>query len=83
MTRGGKKRLMRAATWIRIRAEREALVGNLALTKNGMVRRWSEGCMLASLDEVPSVFFFAEAIAAEAGIKYDRPMWAAQRYGAR
>jgi hypothetical protein len=80
MKRGERKRLLRQATRARIRAERDALSQYFS---DGHVRpcRIEEDGMLVITKEwdVPSVFAFAEKL----NPRYDRPLWASQRYGAK
>jgi hypothetical protein len=89
MTRGKAKRLLRQATQMRIRAERETALrslpdvvreGYLAVGRVDIHGRLEERDALRRFWVVPSVFAFAEKL----NPKYDRPYWAGgQRYGAK
>jgi hypothetical protein len=78
MTRGKKKRLLRQATQMRIRAERDVLKEYRPPFDCNRVRT-EERFGITVLQTVPSVFAFAEQM----NPKYDRPLWASHRYGAR
>jgi len=73
LTRGQTKRILRQATQMRIRAEREII----SAPDRG--QRWEEGFTRDFLKTVPSVFAFAEKLNSD----YERPFWASQRYGAK
>ncbi len=81
MTRGDKKRLIRAATAERIRAERAALIvkGSSGQVFDLNTCALSEIAAIERLKNVPSVFAFAEKM----NRRYTRPAWADQRYGAK
>jgi len=77
LSRSETKKVLREATQQRIAAEREAIwkasdIINLAARRN------EEAFTIKILKDVPSVFYFAEQI----NRRYERPDWAAQRYGA-
>lgn len=77
MTRGEQKRLLRQATQMRIRAERERLVHPGFDHANEV--RLEESTAIVLLKGVSSVFAFAEKL----DKNYGRPLWASQRYGAK
>jgi hypothetical protein len=78
LSRSETKRILREATRQRIRAERKALRD---ISKGWDLNRFrlEQDKTIEFLRDVPSVFYFAEQI----NPSYERPDWAAQRYGAR
>lgn len=88
MKRGEIKRLLRKATRLRILAERATNLSRLpapvqdgycAAGRIDVMGRMEETATLQRMKSVPSVFAFAEKL----NPKYQRPMWANQRYGAK
>ena len=88
MTRGEQKRLLRRATQMRIRAEREAALASLpepireahlAVGRVDLQGRVEEDEARRRFSGVPSVWAFAEKL----DRRYMRPLWASQRYGAK
>jgi hypothetical protein len=88
LTRGETKRLLRQATQMRIRAEREVALASLpepvrqAHLEVGRVDlqgRVEEDAARRRFSAVPSVFAFAEKL----NSSYERPLWASHRYGAK
>lgn len=79
LSRGETKRLLRRATQVRIREERETLDAVKHLYRGAAGGRLEETLNLHLLKSIDSVFATAERL----NPKYQRPLWASQRYGAR
>jgi len=79
LSRGETKRLLRRATQIRVREEREVIEAAAHLYSRAHGGRLEEGLNLHLLKHTDSVFAHAERLNPE----YQRPLWASQRYGSR